>query len=103
MTYKFRVDEYYHASSAGTFDTFEAAYQEIQRRVELPYDHEDNVAPCVGHETCSARYHIQMYDASSQPYWVMLLDIPVVKISKNKVEWLGPRLREQTQKSSSDE
>ena len=44
------------------YPTIEAAMVEIRRRVALPWDHDDNQAPCASWKTCERQYSIYEYD-----------------------------------------
>ncbi len=66
MTYVFEDD--LHFDVTRIFPTVEAAMGEIRRRVALPYEHEDNEAPCVSPTCGCRRYCIYECGERDLPY-----------------------------------
>lgn len=49
---KFVIEDEFHAEWQGEFASEQEALVELQRRAQIPWDHEPNQAPCTSWRTC---------------------------------------------------
>jgi len=71
----FIEDEAHAESQAGEFQTRQEAIAELQRRADLPWDAEPNVAPCTSWRTCGRRYELIERDGSQEKSRVLALEV----------------------------
>lgn len=79
----FTIEDELHAELCGEYPTLEAAIAELRRRMQLPWDHDLNVAPCMSWRTCGRHYEIVEYGADGEQQ-----RIPALNVSAEGVVWL---------------
>jgi hypothetical protein len=68
-----------------------AAFAELRRRAEIPWDQPPNTAPCSSSHKCGRAYEVVEYDVSVQP-WKELRRIAALEIDSRGVRWAGPEI-----------
>lgn len=79
---KYVISEKYHCWIHWEFDTFEDALCELHRKIDLPWDNEENRCPCTSWKTCSMYYEVCKYNWSH-----LLSSEDIVEISSKWVDW----------------
>lgn len=83
----FIIEDDFHAEFISEkFDSFEAAYKELQSVADIPFGVKPNNPPCTSWRNCLRDYHILEYDDSVVP-WKRLSDIKVLEVSATGIVW----------------
>ena len=88
----FRIEDQIHADTWGDFATLEEAMKELERRSNIPWDQEPNLAPCADWRTCGRMYVVIEMDDSSGS-WRELSCRYVFEISADGIKTDGTPLR----------
>jgi hypothetical protein len=62
------IEDERHAEPCGEFMTRQDAMAELQRRADLPWDAQPNVAPCMSWRTCGRFYELIEFDGAFEVY-----------------------------------
>lgn len=79
-------DEMHSEIQKGEYKTFEEAFNELERRANIPWDESPNRCPCTNWKNCERIYHIIEYD-DSQIYWKEVNRWHILTISADGVIW----------------
>lgn len=85
---KFVIEDEFHAEWQGEFASEQEALVELQRRAQIPWDHEPNQAPCTSWPTCGRDYYIIEFD-DTREQWRELKRTRILEISATEVKWYG--------------
>src|SRR5262249_17465558 len=94
-------DEAHAEFISDEFDTFNAAFSELQKIASVPFGSEPNKPPCKGWRHCNRRYYIHEYDDAQMP-WTLLAETYVLKVSAAEVLWMFSDKTSQTTRLSPD-
>jgi len=84
----FVIEDQWHCEILGSFDSFQAAVDELKRLASIDWDQQPNVAPCISWKTCGRSYEIREYDISVTP-WTLLSQVEALEVDANGVRWRG--------------
>ena len=83
----FEIEDERHAEAHGTYATEAEAVAELKRRSRVPWNEEQNRAPCTNWANCGRSYELVEYDDSKLPHWQELTRIRVLDVSASGVRW----------------
>lgn len=83
------IEDQSHAEwQTDKYNSVQQAFDELQRRANLPWDKFPNVCPCTSWRTCGREYEIIEFDISVEP-WKELRRLGMMEISAKGVVWSG--------------
>jgi hypothetical protein len=83
----FIIEDESHCEFCGDFDSFEGAVAELRRRAELPWDSDENRAPCVQWRTCGRAYQVIEYDKEHKPWKQLNRTDVLLSVSADGAVW----------------
>jgi len=79
-------DESHAEWQKGEYLSVEEAFNELQRRAQIPWNEDPNRCPCTSWKTCDRTYFILEFESSSEP-WTELRRLGYLAISARGVVW----------------
>lgn len=90
----FVIEDEIHGELQGEFESLEDAFAELERRAQIPWDQEPNVAPCQSWKSCGRSYEVVEYDVAHTP-WREVRRIPALEVRESGVTWDASLARSQ--------